>query len=145
MQRPSLVTFLSVLAGIAVGATVVGTLNVVAGAGFDMATPYWAGSVFVTPIWLVAGQALLAAATAAFAIPPSEIRWWLLAPLSATIWLVVLSIVTSAALDHLSPLPATIVALAWSATAFPFALAYVYKNLVIGSPPNKSLERTRDL
>jgi hypothetical protein len=137
MQHPNVGAFLIVLVGISVCAVVAGTMNAVAGAGFDMATPYRAGSVFVTPVWLVAGQALLGALTAAFAIPSSKNRWWLLAPLSAIIWLVVLSVVTSAALDHLSRLPAIVLALAWSATAFPFALTSIYKRLAIGSSPNK--------
>jgi hypothetical protein len=144
MQRPSIGVFLSVLSAVAIFNFVVGAMNFFVGNGFELFVPYRRIIGVATPVPLAVAQSIIAAAASAFVLRSDNSRWWLVGPLSALNWFIVVGPVTHAALEQYSVLLAALLALTWSAIAFPFTLRYMLKRLNSRSPPNKSLERTRE-
>jgi hypothetical protein len=132
----------SILCGVLASLSLVASLNLLLGRGFEL----WLAlrNSQDVPILLALAQSSIGAALAALALRQASYKWWVLAPLSAILWLVVVLPVTQYALDQFDPVVAVTLAILWSATGFPVAVRASYRRLLAEPPPNISLERTRE-
>jgi hypothetical protein len=119
---------LSILGGALASLSFVASLNLLSGTGFKLWLVLRNSQDVPIPLALV--QSLIGAASAALALGQASHKWWVLAPLSAILWLVIVLPVTQYALDQFGPVVAATLAILWSATGFPVAMRASYQRLL---------------